>query len=122
MGGTGGPWITPQFIIPSIASPFFGAVTDWYKSGGKQGVEPLGELAYIARIESLYNQGKVVPFEDRIILGQEIFRLHVDNQDIISTVNGPAFNGVAIVRSNLLNVPTRFQFIGSMRPELFFYK
>jgi len=125
-GHTGDPWLSPHFAFPFWTGTFQGPkVGEWYQSGGKDGVDPNSrpELKGHARILELFDAGKLAKTEERVKMGQEVFRTIVDNQIAIGTIGmGPAFNGVGIVRNNLINVPETYAFIGAIRPALFSFE
>ena len=97
----------------------------WYQSGGKQGRAPRGP---IKRLVDLYEQGKSLPRDQRIALGQEIWRIHAKELYVIGTVGlSPALNGVVVVRDIFRNVPDvapnspTLQNPGIARTEQFFF-
>ncbi len=128
--GTGGAenlWAYPSFTIPTIqyGINFAPLVSAWYQSGGKQGRAPRGP---IKRLVDLYEQGKSLPRDQRIALGQEIWRIHAKELYVIGTVGlSPALNGVVVVRDIFRNVPDvapnspTLQNPGIARTEQFFF-
>lgn len=124
-GGAERIWLHPLSVIP-LAEPYFApAVGRWYRGGGRSGTMPTGPLA---RLLELYEEGLGVPRDQRIPVGQEIFRIHAEQLFAIGTVGlSPAFNGVVVIRQNMRNVPDRapnsspLQNPGIARPEQFFF-
>ena len=124
--GAENPWTSPRFVIPvGRDSNFAPLAGTWYQTDGRSGVEPTGD---IKRLIELYDQGKLVPQDQRIPLGQEIWRIHAENLYIIGTVGlSPAANGVVVVKNNFRNVPkvapnsSSLQNPGVARPEQFFF-
>ena len=126
-GGSENLWAYPSFTIPAIQSGinFAPLVASWFQSRGKQGREPTGR---IKRLVELYEQGKSVPREERVPLGQSIWRIHAEDLYVIGTVGlSPALNGVVVVRNNFRNVPDvapnspTLQNPGIARTEQFFF-
>ncbi len=117
------PWWTMTYGTSSRIGPLAGL---WYQSAGESGVEPTGDLREVL---DLTEQAKGVSEEERIELGQEIFRLNADNLWTIGTVGlSPMVMGVVVVKNNFRNVPEKaantvvVQTPGSARPEQFFFK
>jgi len=97
----------------------------WYETGGQSGTAPTGDLK---RLIDLYDRGKQVPFERRVELGKQIWRIIADNVYYIGVVGqSPAGNGVVVVKNNFRNVPdvapndSVIQNPGIARPEQFFF-
>ncbi len=125
-GGSENPWTYPNFTIPVIRGSLAPQVGFWYMTNGKNGVAPTGELR---RLLEIFDQGNSLPKEDRIELGKELWRIHVDNQFVIGTVGqSPAMNGVVVVKNNFRNVPdiapnsAALQTPGIARPDQFFFE
>ena len=125
-GGSENLWLYPQFTVPHSQGAWFATTVGyWYQSGGAKGEEPTGALK---RLLELYDRGREVPFEERVELGREIWRIHGDNLYAIGKVGeSPAFNGVVVVKNDFRNVPARapnnpsVQNPGIARPEQFFF-
>jgi peptide/nickel transport system substrate-binding protein len=98
------------FLQPVTLSPQTGGIAailglpyaQWQATGGKQGKEP---FPAIKEIMDLVEQGKTAPEKDRIELGKQIIRQHVDNVFSIGLVIGVP--GVRIAKTTLGNVPGR---------------
>ena len=74
--GTDSLFIFPFWLVPLqaghwVSSPF-GA---WFASSGTWGKEP---PAPMRQVMELYKRGFTVPFEERVELGREIWRIHLD--------------------------------------------
>ncbi len=99
----------------------------WYSTGGKQGKEPFPTLK---QAMDLLEKGKTTVSEkDRIEIGKELYRLHIDNVFLIGLVAGDlASNAVRIAKTNLGNVPGRMlntnTLLGALisSPQTFYFK
>jgi peptide/nickel transport system substrate-binding protein len=98
----------------------------WYQTGGAEGMEPEGKML---EAFELFEQAYTVPTEERIRLGQEIWKMHLDEVWTIGTVGvSPASMGVRVTNVNLGNVPERLFNSPHMknpagaRPQTFYYK
>ena len=112
-------WWTMPFGSVSRIAPLSGV---WYASGGKEGVEPTGELA---RVIELHDKADSATPEEKIELAQEVFRMQADNLWTIGTVgNTPAVLGIAVVNNDFRNVPGNqpHQWWYIFRPEQFFFR
>lgn len=93
-------WIMPYADAARIA-PASGI---WYQSGGKEGIEPEGDLR---RTIDLYEEAKAAPNDDiRFEKGMAIYQINNDNLWTVGTVT--ATLTPAIVRNNFRNVPSEF--------------
>jgi len=99
---------------------------DWYRSGGKEGVEP---PAYIKQLVELADKAKTVGPDEQAKVAQEMFKIWVDNMVEIGTVGLTAIDqGVAVINKDMRNVPTSvtkdwpLRTPGNLRPEVWFYK
>ncbi|MBV7327965.1 ABC transporter substrate-binding protein [Chloroflexi bacterium TSY] len=125
VGGAEHPFTYPYWTMPYANISRIGPLAgNWYQSAGESGVEPTGDLR---RVTDLTEQGKGASAEERIEMGQEIFRLNADNLWTIGTVGlTPMVMGTVVVKNNFRNVPeTAFNTVvvqtpGSARPEQFF--
>src|SRR5262249_44680198 len=98
----------------------------WFASGGTRGTEP---PQVFLRMMELWRQGRSSSEAERIRLGKEIIKLHVDEEVSIGVLSGGYnFYGLHVARNNLGNVPRRV--INSLLvktplnalPMTFFYK
>jgi peptide/nickel transport system substrate-binding protein len=105
-----------------IGVPF----AQWIQSGGKQGREPIQAVKQVA---DLLERGKTAAEKDRIDLGKEVFRQHIDQVLTIGIVTSSlVFGGVRIAKTNLGNVPGRvinsntlLSVVNSM-PQTFYFR
>src|SRR6185312_14916108 len=86
--------IEDPFAYPEHVFPFF---TDgpsaligrdyakWFATGGKTGLEPPPEMR---RLVDLWHKGRELDEQERIPLGQEIIRIHVDQVMSIGLISG----------------------------------
>jgi len=126
-GGSQNPWVYPYAVIPYVwPNAWAMQVHRWYGSDGEQGVEPTEPMR---RLVDLYERGFGLPPEQRIGLGQEIWRIHAEQLFIVGTVGlSPANNGVVVVKNNFRNVPPvapntpPLQNPGIARTETFFFE
>lgn len=114
-----------------IRLPIYGNVTygplykTWYDTGGAEGVEPPDEWKQVV---ALQDQAKTVGPEEQNEIAKEIFTIYVDNLWDIGIVGLTATDqGVAVVSSNLRNVPEDLtkdwglRTPGNGKPETWFY-
>jgi peptide/nickel transport system substrate-binding protein len=105
--GTDELFLYPYHAIPvantSGTGPAFG---DWYSSGGTAGIEPTDPK--VLEVLELFSQGLEATPEERITIGQEIWRIITDEVWQIGTVGqSGAFMGVRVVKNNMGNIPSR---------------
>ncbi|MCB0183247.1 MAG: hypothetical protein KDE31_03235, partial [Caldilineaceae bacterium] len=105
--GTDELFLYPYHAIPvtsvSGTGPGYGV---WYSSGGAQGVEPTDEE--VLQVLDLFDQGLKATPEERIQIGQEIWKIITDGVWTIGTVGqSGAFMGVRVVKNNMGNIPSR---------------
>lgn len=125
--GSENPWIYPYAVVPYRQDCKWAPATGrWYETDGTAGAPP---NEHMKRLMDLYEGGKALPLEKRILLGQEMFRIHTEQLYVIGIVGlSPAFNGVVVVKNNMRNVPTvapnspAVQNPGIARPETFFFE
>ena len=117
---------TKTYVPITREASFAPEVGIWYESDGKKGIAPTGGLKQLLDI---FDQGNSVPLKQRIDLGKELWRVHVDNLYAIGIIgNSPAYNGVVVVKNNFRNVPdvapnsSAHQNPGIARPEQFFFE
>jgi peptide/nickel transport system substrate-binding protein len=95
--------LTPQ---PAGFSAILGLpFSQWQTTGGKQGKEPFPVLK---QAMELLEKGKLASAQERIEIGKEITRIHIDNVFTIGIIQGSlASSAVRIAKTNLENVPAR---------------
>jgi peptide/nickel transport system substrate-binding protein len=104
--GTDELFLYPYHAIPvdptSATGPAFGA---WYASGGASGIEPPDNVKAVL---DLFSQGLLATPEERITIGQEIWKIITDEVWTMGTVGqSGAFMGVRVVKNNMGNIPLR---------------
>jgi peptide/nickel transport system substrate-binding protein len=114
--------VTRQSII---GTPY----AQWYASGGKQGRPIPDSLSLLKDAMELYYQGQTADEEQRIELGKQIYRMHVDQVWSIGVVGfGMNSYGFFLAKNNLGNVPKRVlsnqtqRSMSNALPMTFFYK
>jgi peptide/nickel transport system substrate-binding protein len=119
------------FLQPVTLTPQTGGIAaimglpyaQWQATAGKQGKEPFPVLK---QAMDLLERGKTASESERIDIGKEILRLHVDNVFSIGIVMG--IPGVRIAKTNIGNVPGRVVNAISLLspqnvfPQTFYYK
>ena len=114
-----GRYRTMPFNSGTLIGPLTGT---WYATGGEKGIEPWGDLA---KVIELHDKGDSATFDEKVALGQEIFRINVDNLWTIGTVgNTPTIFGLVVTKNNFRNVPSDMshQWWYTFRPEQRFFK
>ncbi|MEZ4614987.1 MAG: hypothetical protein R2867_05660 [Caldilineaceae bacterium] len=82
------------------------AIGDWFASNGASGIEPTDPK--VIEVLDLFRQGLQGTPEDRITIGQEIWKIITDEVWTIGTVGqSGAFMGVRVVKNNMGNIPSR---------------
>ncbi|RIK52784.1 MAG: twin-arginine translocation pathway signal [Chloroflexi bacterium] len=125
--GTDELYLYPYHAIPinetSGTGPAFGV---WYSTGGEQGIEPPDN---VKKVQDLFSQGLKATPEERIAIGQEIWKIITDEVWTMGTVGqSGAFMGVRVVKNNMGNIPSRQfniqagQTPNISRPSTFFFK
>jgi peptide/nickel transport system substrate-binding protein len=100
-------WIYPGMTFPywmaqTMTGPLF---AQWYQSNGANGMEP---PQWLKDVYDLFRQGYSVTPEERVPLGQQIWRTLIDEVAQIGLVGlSPASMGVRVVKNNLGNIPGR---------------
>jgi len=124
-GGSMNPWTSQAELPVAPVCAYAINVGLWYETGGEKGVAPTGPLKQLLE---LFDRGKAIPFNRRIEVGREIYRILTDNVYVIGTVGrSPASSGVVVVKNDFRNVPevaansTAAQTPGVARPEQFFF-
>ncbi|MBA2469171.1 MAG: ABC transporter substrate-binding protein [Chloroflexia bacterium] len=100
------------WIYPGMTFSYWMAQTmtgplhaQWYQSNGAQGLEP---PEWLSQVYTEFRRGYGVPLEERIPLGQNIWRILIDEVAQIGLVGlSPASMGVRVVKNNMDNVPGR---------------
>jgi len=97
----------------------------WYRTNGKDGVEPPAE---VKKIVANIDKAKTVSKEEQAKLGKEIYQIWVDNLWQLGTVGLTAMvQGVVVVNKDLRNVPEKagndwpLRTPGNARIEQFYY-
>jgi peptide/nickel transport system substrate-binding protein len=120
---SGQPKMDPR---SSPALSFAPLVRTWYLTNGSEGQEASPE---IQEVIDLIDQAKLVGGEEQIMMGQELFKLWVDNLWEVGTVGmTPMVQGVVVANNDLGNVaetagndwPLRTP--GNTRPEQLFFR
>jgi peptide/nickel transport system substrate-binding protein len=108
----------PGNLVPGLSS-------DWYLSGGTEGEEP---EPGIRQIQDLYREMFRVPEDERIEMGKEIWKIHLDEVYSIGTVGlSPAVMGVRLVSTRMGNMPAGIvnqpdvKNPAIVRPQTFFF-
>jgi peptide/nickel transport system substrate-binding protein len=124
--GTDELFLYPYHAIPvnetSGVGPAFGV---WYSTGGAEGIEPPDNVKAVL---DLFSQGLQASPEERIAIGQEIWKIITDEVWTMGTVGqSGAFMGVRVVKNNMGNIPARHfniqagQTPNISRPATFFF-
>ncbi len=106
--GTDELYLYPYHALPvadnSGTGPGYGA---WYSSGGTAGVAPDPDGS-VAKVLDMFSTGLKATPEERITIGQEIWKIITDEVWTIGTVGqSGAFMGVRVVKNNMGNIPSR---------------
>jgi peptide/nickel transport system substrate-binding protein len=106
--GTEDVYLTSYFLRPSqvgFAQIMGKAFAVWEATGGKQGKEPFPAMK---QLMELWNRGVNAPEKERIEIGKEVTRMHVDQVFTISLVGQDLSSyGLRLAKTNLGNVPAR---------------
>jgi peptide/nickel transport system substrate-binding protein len=98
-----------DFIFPSTAllsGGVFGVeLAKWFQSNGSRGRRP---PEYVVEMIELWRRGRGLPASERLEIGRELIRRHVDNVLSIGLVsNGLLLYGIRVANRDLANVPRR---------------
>ena len=98
-----------DFVFPSTAllsGGVFGVeLARWFQSGGRQGRRP---PQYVVEMIELWRRGRGAPDHERLEIGRELLRRHVDNVLSIGLIsNGLLLYGIRVANRDLGNVPRR---------------
>lgn len=126
--GTDELYLYPFHALPvantSGTGPGYG---DWYSSGGTAGVAPDPDGS-VAKVLDMFSTGLKATPEERIAIGQEIWKIITDEVWTIGTVGqSGAFMGVRVAKNNIGNLPSRQfniqagQTPNISRPSTFFF-
>jgi peptide/nickel transport system substrate-binding protein len=107
----------------NASGPLYGK---WFASGGARGKEPPPRMR---ELMEKYRQAFGVPFEERVKLAKEIWKIAVDEVWTIGTVGlSPGIQGVRVAKTNMGNLPAR-QWVSAVsdnpqisHPETFYFK
>ncbi|MGE0223737.1 MAG: ABC transporter substrate-binding protein [Acetobacteraceae bacterium] len=122
-------FLWPVQTLPVDPNSSFGGVSiaRWFVSSGAQGTAP--EEPELAKAFELLRGANGRPYDDRVKMAQEIWKLAVDQVWTIGLVGqSPTFMGTRVVNAKLENVPTRVcisqhcRTPWSGRPEQWYYK
>lgn len=125
--GTDELYLYPYHALPVADTSGTGpAIGNWYASGGTAGIEPTDPK--VKEVLDLFSQGLKGTPEERVTIGQEIWKIITDEVWTIGTVGqSGAFMGVRIVKNNMGNIPSRQfniqagQTPNISRPSTFFF-
>lgn len=125
--GTDELYLYPFHALPVSSDSGTGpAIGNWYASGGAAGIEPTDPK--VQEVLDLFSQGLKATPEERVTIGQEIWKIITDEVWTIGTVGqSGAFMGVRIVKNNMGNIPSRQfniqagQTPNISRPSTFFF-
>ncbi len=106
--GTDELYLYPYHALPvantSGTGPGYG---DWYSSGGASGVAPDPDGS-VAKVLDMFSTGLKATPEERIAIGQEIWKIITNEVWTIGTVGqSGAFMGVRVAKNNMGNLPSR---------------
>jgi peptide/nickel transport system substrate-binding protein len=126
--GSDNIFLYPDHVLPCTTSSGTGPeIGKWFQSGGTSGKKPT-DPQIVKALELLASGSSKGP-EERIKIGQEIWKLAVDELWAIGTVGlSPAAMGVRVTSNKLENVPSRHfnvqdgQTPNLSRPSTFFFK
>jgi len=105
--GTDELFLYPFHALPinetSGTGPGYGV---WYSTNGADGVEPTDPS--VLKVFDLFSQGLKGSEEERVQIGQEIWKIITDEVWTMGTVGqSGAFMGVRVVNNNMGNIPSR---------------
>lgn len=105
--GTDELYLYPFHALPvsdiSGTGPAYGK---WYSTNGKDGIEP--KDASVLKVLDLFTQGLKAGKDERVKIGQEIWKIITDEVWTMGTVGqSGAFMGVRVVKNDMGNIPSR---------------
>jgi peptide/nickel transport system substrate-binding protein len=122
-------FIFPWNMLPTMSQPPVSQGTLiglWYETNGEKGVEPEPKLKNVLEMLA---KGPSVKEEERVKLGQEMYKLMADNVWQIGVISqGSNFMGVRVTNVNMGNVPSRiwnsplYMNPNNVRPVTFYFK
>ena len=106
--GTDELYLYPYHALPvssiSGTGPAYGI---WYESGGESGIEPPAGGS-VETVLNMFSEGLKATPEERVTIGQEIWKIITDEVWTIGTVGqSGAFMGVRVAKDNMGNIPSR---------------
>lgn len=117
--------LRPEVLVPlRVLTPWQGDYGLYYETDGEEGTEPDGDVAKL--LEYWSDLRASTAEEDALQAGDEIYKLHMENQWIIGYASGTPI--IAAVANNLRNVPEEliyadeFRDAGHAHPWQFFIK
>ena len=125
--GTDSLFIFPFWLVPLqgghwVSAPY-GA---WFASSGTRGKEP---PAAMRQVMEMYKRGFTVPPEERVELGKQIWRIHLDEVWHLGVVGqSAAMMGIRVASDRMGNIPDRQANLNTYkppaisRPQTFFFK
>ena len=125
--GTDELYLYPFHALPVDGTSGTGpAIGNWYSSNGTAGIEPTDPK--VKEVLDLFTKGLRGTPEERVTIGQEIWKIVTDEVWTIGTVGqSGAFMGVRVVKNNMGNIPSRQfniqagQTPNISRPSTFFF-
>jgi peptide/nickel transport system substrate-binding protein len=110
--GTDDPFLRPDTLLPTVTNAYTGMIgipyAKWFASAGKDGIEPPEPVALLKDAMALYRKGLAGSDEDRIRIGQNLFKLYADQVWTIGVVGfGIGIYGIYTANNRLGNVPAR---------------
>lgn len=107
--GADDPFGYPDWLFPyqprTAAASMGPSFARWFQTNGAAGEEP---PAAIRRMMELWRRGRSAPPAERVRIGQELIRIHVDEVLSIGVISGGlSFYGVHLAKNTLGNVPRR---------------
>lgn len=112
--GTDDPFLRPDTLLPTVTNTYTGMIgipyAKWFASGGKEGVEPPAAVRLLKDAMALYGRGLTATEEERVRIGQELFKLHADQVWSIGVLGfGLGIYGIYTASDRLGNVPARMR-------------
>jgi peptide/nickel transport system substrate-binding protein len=110
--GTDDPFLRPDTLLPTVTNAYAGMIgipyAKWFATNGGSGVEPPRSVGRLKDAMALYRKGLRSSDEERVAIGQEIFKLHADQVWTIGVVGfGLGIYGIYTADNRLGNVPRR---------------
>jgi len=107
--GSEDPFVYPDLLFPStpVASGALMGIefARWFQSNGEEGRRPPD---YVVAMMDAWRRGRGASDEERIEIGKELMRAHIDNVLSIGLISGGLSQyGIQLAKRNLVNVPRR---------------